>query len=126
MRVGSLDAPKIATELGARSGASGCAVIVGAIAAEPGAGASKSEMRFGATLSAAFRLCGLAPEMAGDPVARALLLQWRRVLSAEGQLPDRAAGVEMASRGRIDRVRNITLKNETPALDARIGDRHRG
>ena len=52
MRVGSLDAPKIATELGARSGASGCAVIVGAIAAEPGAGASKSEMRFGATLSA--------------------------------------------------------------------------
>src|SRR5947208_8425853 len=76
MRVGSLDAPKIATELGARSGASGCAVIVGAIAAEPGAGASKSEMRFGATLSAAFRLCGLAAEMAGD--------QWPGRFSSNG------------------------------------------
>src|SRR5438552_18335055 len=97
MRVGSLDAPKIATELGARSGASGCAVIVGAIAAEPGAGASKSEMRFGATLSAAFRLCGLAAEMAGDPVARALLLQQRRVAGTEGHLADRAGRMQMAA-----------------------------
>src|SRR5204862_6561668 len=105
MRVGSLDAPKIATELGARSGASGCAVIVGAIAAEPGAGASKSEMRFGATLSAAFRLCGLAAEVAGDPVARALILQRRRVPGTEGQLPDRAAGMEMAGGVWVDRVR---------------------
>jgi len=64
--------------------------------------------------------------MAGDPVARALLLQRRRVLGTEGQLPDRAAGVEMAARGRVDRVRHITLKHDAPALDARIGDRHRG
>src|SRR5205814_6791812 len=123
MRVGSLDAPKIATELGARSGASGCAVIVGAIAAEPGAGASKSEMRFGATLSAAFRPCGLAAEMAGDPVTRTLLLQGRRVLGAERQLPDRAAGVEMAAGGRVDRVRYVALQHDAAALDARIGDR---
>src|SRR5207237_10622210 len=94
MRVGSLDAPKIATELGARSGASGCAVIVGAIAAELGADASKSEMRFGATLSAAFRLCGLAAELTGDPLALAVLLQPRRVLRTEVQCPDRKRGGE--------------------------------
>src|SRR5437763_9785262 len=126
MRVGSLDAPKIATEAGARSGASGCAVIVGAIAAEPGAGASKSETRFGATLSAAFRLCGLAPEMTGDPVARSLFFQRRRVLGTEGQLPDRAAGVEMAAGGRVDRVRHVALQHDAAALDAWIRDRHRG
>src|SRR5438105_15703720 len=106
MRVGSVDAPKIATELGARSGASGCAVIVGAIAAEPGAGASKSEMRFAATLSAAFRLWGLASEMAGAPVAGALFFQLGRVLGREGHLPDQAVGLRFRADRRVDRVRH--------------------
>src|SRR5437764_5185286 len=64
----------------------------------------------------------LAAEMAGGPMAGPLLFERRRVLGAERQLPDRAARMEMAARGRLDRVRHVALQDDAAPLDATVRD----
>src|SRR3954451_14331193 len=71
-------------------------------------------------------VCRSAGE-AGDEVARRLLLEWRRAASAP-VVHERAARLESAARGRIDRIGNLAGQHDPAALTLRrrIGDRHAG
>src|SRR6266550_1145960 len=80
--------------------------------------------------SSAGRFCQREPEpaivqMAGGPVARRHLAQYRRFAAAARHRIG-AACVEMAARGRIDRARHITGQDDAvAALGARLWDWHR-
>src|SRR5581483_1787688 len=65
-----------------------------------------------------------AAQMAGDPVSVGPLLELRRLPAAQRQLPDGAAGVEVAAAGRTDRVRHVALQHDALALGTRVGDGH--
>src|SRR5205809_6579180 len=81
-------------------------------------------------LSRAGRFCQREPEpaivqMAGGPVARRHLAQYRRFAAAARHRIG-AACVEMAARGRIDRAWHITGQDDAvAALGARLWDWHR-
>src|SRR5712671_3926574 len=81
-------------------------------------------------LSRAGRFCQREAEpaivqMAGGPVARRHLAQYRRFAAAARHRIG-AARVEMAARGRIDRARHITGQDDAvAALGARLWDWHR-
>src|SRR5689334_18842091 len=66
----------------------------------------------------------LAAQMAGGPVAVALLFERRLLGGAEGKLADRTAGVEMAAARRVERARHLALQDDALAPRLRIGDRN--
>src|SRR5262249_32142600 len=58
----------------------------------------------------------LRADLAGDPVPLRNLLQHLLVLGARGH-PDRAARVEAAAGGRLDRARDVAFQQDALALD---------
>src|SRR5262245_5761757 len=63
-------------------------------------------------------------DLAGHPVARRDLLE-DLIVGGAGRDADRAAGVEAATRGRVDRAGHVALQDDALAPHRRIGNRHR-
>src|SRR3981081_1238285 len=68
---------------------------------------------------------GFSTQMAGDPMPVGTLLERRRLSLAERKLGDRASGVKMAARRRVNGARNLALQSDALPLHFRIRNRDR-
>ena len=64
--------------------------------------------------------------MAGDPMPIRRLFKRRLLGAAERQLADRAARVEVTSRRRPYRIRDLAFEADAVSAHCRIRSRHRG